>query len=141
MPQVVLPIFDARVWAANRVSKSVQKIALIQYEKTVQTAFREVADALAVRGTIDQQVTAQQAIVDSTQKIYGLSDDLFTQGIVGYLGVLDAQRSLYAAQQGLISLRLAKLANQVQTFAVLCGGGEEAKPADASANKATKPAH
>jgi len=131
VPQVVLPIFDARVWAANRVSKSVQKIALIQYEKTIQTAFREVADALAVRGTIDKQVAAQQAIVDSTQKIYGLSDDLFTQGITGYLGVLDAQRSLYAAQQGLIFLRLAKQANQVTTFAVLGGGGAQTSHSEA----------
>lgn len=127
-PQVVLPIFDSRVWAANRVSKSVQKIALTQYEKTIQTAFREVADALAVRGTVDQQIASQQAIVDSAQEIYRLAQQRYDRGLDSYLGVLDAQRSLYGAQQGLIFLNLSKRANQVQTYAVLGGGGEELKP-------------
>jgi len=121
-PQVAMPIFDARTWAAYRVSKAVQKIALTQYEKAIQTAFREVADALAVRGTVDQQVAAQQSIVNSTQKIYSLSNKRYTNGIDSYLSVLDAQRSLYGAQQGLTSLQLAKLANEVRFYAVLGGG-------------------
>jgi len=121
-PQIVTPIFDARTWAAYRVSKSVQKIAMTQYEKAIQTAFREVSDALAVRGTVDQQVAAQQSIVNSTQKIYRLSNKRYTNGIDSYLSVLDAQRSLYGAQQGLISLQLAKLANEVRVYAVLGGG-------------------
>ncbi|MCK4629008.1 MAG: TolC family protein, partial [Sedimentisphaerales bacterium] len=118
-PQVAMPIFDARTWAAYRVSKAVQKIAITQYEKAIQTAFREVADALAVRGTVDQQVVAQQSIVNSTQKIYSLSNKRYTNGIDSYLSVLDAQRSLYVAQQGLISLQLTKLANEVRIYAVL----------------------
>jgi len=123
-PGVTMPIFDARTWAAYKVSKSVQKIALAQYEKTIQTAFKEVADALAVRGTVDQQVAAQQSIVNSTQKIYSLSNKRYTNGIDSYLSVLDAQRSLYGAQQGLISLQLVRLANEVRFYAVLGGGGE-----------------
>jgi len=132
-PQVAMPIFDARTWAAFRVSKAVQKIALTQYEKAIQTAFREVADSLAVRGTVDQQVAAQQSIVDSTQKIYSLSNKRYTNGIDSYLSVLDAQRSLYGAQQGLISLQLAKLANEVRFYAVLGGGGGYFEPSETAA--------
>jgi multidrug efflux system outer membrane protein len=117
-----MPIFDARIWAAFRVSKSEQKIALTQYEKVIQTAFKEVADTLAVRGTVDKQVAAQQSVVDSTQKIYQLSDERYKNGIDSYLSVLDAQRSLYSAQQGLISLQLIKFANEVRFYAVLGGG-------------------
>lgn len=121
VPQVSMPIFDARVWAALRVSKITRDITLTQYENTIQAAFRDVSDVLAVRGTIDQQVASQQAIVESAQKVYELSDKRYTQGIDGYLSVLDAQRSLYSAQQGLTLLQLAKLINQVRLFAVLGG--------------------
>lgn len=134
-PQVAMPIFDARTRAAYRISKSVQKIALTQYEKAIQTAFREVADALAVRGTVDQQVAAQQSTVNSTQKIYSLSNKRYTNGIDSYLGVLDAQRSLYGAQQGLIFLQLAKLANEVRFYAVLGGGGEYLEASETSVKK------
>jgi len=123
-PRIVMPIFDARTWAALRVSKANRKIILTQYEKAIQTAFREVADALAVEGTINQQVSAQQSLVDAVAETYRLSNKRYTIGIDSYLGVLDAHRSLFAAQQGLISLRLARLANQVQLYAVLGGGGE-----------------
>jgi len=134
-PQVVMPIFDARTWAVHRASKAIQKIALTQYEKAIQTAFREVADALAVRGTVDQQVAAQQSIVNSTQKIYSLSNKRYTNGIDSYLSVLDAQRSLYGAQQGLIYLQLAKLANEVRFYAVLGGGGEYLEASETSVKK------
>jgi len=134
-PQIVTPIFDARTWAAYRVSKSAKKIALAQYEKTIQTAFKEVADALAVRGTVDQQIAAQQSIVDSVREIYQLSNERYKNGIDSYLSVLDAQRSLYSAQQGLISLQLAKLANEVRFYAVLGGGGECLETCKTSAKK------
>jgi len=123
-PQIVLPIFDARTWAALRVSKADRKIVLTQYEKAIQTAFREVADALAVRGTIDQQVSAQQSLVNALAETYRLSNKRYTKGIDSYLGVLDAQRSLYAAQQGLIALHLARLANRVRLYKVLGGGAD-----------------
>ncbi|HDL89346.1 MAG TPA: efflux transporter outer membrane subunit, partial [Thermodesulforhabdus norvegica] len=122
LPQFVMPIFDARVWAAHRVSKVERKIALAQYEKAIQTAFREVADALAVKGTVDKQISAQESLVTATKKTYDLSLERYKRGIDDYLGVLDAQRSLYASQRGLISLRLAKIANQVRLYAVLGGG-------------------
>jgi multidrug efflux system outer membrane protein len=123
-PQIVMPIFDARTWAALRVSKADQEIILTQYEKAIQTAFREVADTLAVQGTIDEQVSAQQSLVDAVAETYRLSNRRYAMGIDGYLGVLDAHRSLYVQQQVLVLLRLAKLANLVRLYAVLGGGAE-----------------
>lgn len=123
-PQIVMPIFDSRVWAAHRVSKATQKIALVRYERTIQEAFREVADVLAACGTLDEQASAQRSVVDAAEKIYHLADKRYANGIDSYLSVLDAQRSLYGAQQALISLELARLANQVRLYAVLGGGGE-----------------
>jgi multidrug efflux system outer membrane protein len=123
-PQMVMPIFDARVWSAYETTKVEKEIALTQYEKAIQTAFREVADALAVRGTVDMQVSAQQSLRDAVAETYRLSNALYTKGIDSYLGVLDAQRSLYAAEQGLIAIRLARLANQARLYAVLGGGSE-----------------
>lgn len=124
-PQIVMPIFDARVWAALRVSKADREIVLTQYEKAIQTAFREVADALAVQGTIEQQVAAQQSLVYAVAETYRLADIRYTEGIDSYLSVLDAQRSHFAAQQALVALRLAKSANRVRLYAVLGGGGEQ----------------
>lgn len=121
-PQFVMPVFDARTWSAYRVSKADREIALTSYEKAIQTAFREVADVLAVRGTVNQQLAAQQSIVDSSQKVYDLSDERYDSGIDNYLSVLDAQRALYSAQQGLIALQITKLANEVRAYAVLGGG-------------------
>ena len=123
-PQIVMPIFDARLWSAYDVTKAEREIALAQYEKAIQTAFREVADALAVRGTADQQLSAQQSLVDAFARTYRISVARYTKGIDSYLGVLDAQRSLYTAQQALILLRLGKLANQVRLYAVLGGGSD-----------------
>jgi len=123
-PRIILPIFDARLWSAYDATKVQKDIALAQYEKAIQTAFKEVADALAVRGTVDEQVSAQQSLVDALSRTYRLSATRYAKGIDSYLGVLDAQRSLYAAQQVLIALRLAKLANQVRLYAVLGGGSE-----------------
>ena len=128
VPQITMPIFDARTWAALRVSKADRKIVLTQYEKAIQTAFREVADALAVRGTVDQRVAAQQSLVNAVAETYRLSNKRYTMGIDSYLGVLDAQRSLYAAQQGLNALRPARLANQVRLYTVLGGGGGQPMP-------------
>ncbi len=123
-PQIVMPVFDARVWAALRVSKADQKILLTQYEKTIQVAFREVADALAVQGTIDQQLAAQQSLVNAVAETHRLAGKRFTKGIDNYFSVLDAQRSLYAQQRVLIFLRLAKLVNRVNLYAVLGGGSD-----------------
>jgi multidrug efflux system outer membrane protein len=128
-PQIVLPIFDARTWSALRETKVEREIAVAQYEKAIQGAFREVADALASRGTLGDRMKAQQSLVDATAKTYQLSTARYEKGIDIYLNVLDAQRSLYTAQQGLIAIRLAKLANQVRLYAVL-GGGSDPTPAN-----------
>ncbi|MGA2280426.1 MAG: efflux transporter outer membrane subunit [Verrucomicrobiota bacterium] len=127
-PQIVMPIFDARTWSAHKAAKVQREIAVAQYEKAIQSAFREVADALATRGTVDQQVAAQQSLVNAATETHRLSVSRYDKGIDSYLTVLDAQRSMYAAQQGLVSLRLAKLANQVQLYAVLGGGWREYPP-------------
>jgi multidrug efflux system outer membrane protein len=124
-PQITMPIFDPRIWAAYRVSKADRQIVQTQYEKTIQTAFREVADTLAVQGTIDQQLSAQQALVKAVKEIYRLALQRYNSGIDSYLGVLDAQRSQFAAEQGLVNLTLAKLTNRVQLYAVLGGGVEQ----------------
>jgi multidrug efflux system outer membrane protein len=120
--QIVLPIFDARIWSALTVTKVDREIALARYEKAIQGAFREVADALAVEGTMEDQVAAQQSLVDAVAETYRLSNLRYTKGVDSYLGVLDAQRSLRVAEQVLIALRLARIANQVRLYAVLGGG-------------------
>ncbi|HWQ92510.1 MAG TPA: efflux transporter outer membrane subunit [Clostridia bacterium] len=136
-PQIVMPIFDARTWSAHKASKVQREIAVSEYERSIQVAFREVADALAVRGTVDQQVSAQESLVNAVSATYRLAMSRYDKGIDSYLGVLDAQRSLYAAQQGLVSLRLAKLANQVQLYGVLGGGwvAEDSRPQTAQARR------
>jgi len=121
-PQIAMPIFDARLWSALDVTQADREIALAQYEKAIQTAFREVADALAVQGTVDAQLAAQQSLVRATVQTYRLSEARYTKGIDNYLGVLVAQRSLFAARQVLVALELAKRANQVRLYAVLGGG-------------------
>jgi multidrug efflux system outer membrane protein len=122
--QLVMPIFDARTWPALKASKVDKKIAVAQYEKAIQAAFREVADALAQRGTIGDQMDAQQSLVDATSTSYRLANTRYSKGIDMYLNVLVAQRSLFVSQQGLISTRLSKLTNQVRLYEVLGGGGD-----------------
>jgi outer membrane protein, multidrug efflux system len=124
-PQVSLPIFDAGLNKANlKVSKVERDIAVAQYEKAIQTAFREVADALAQRGTIDEQVAAQQSLTDATSDSYRLSTARYDKGIDNYLNVLFSQRSLYDAQQALITVQLARLSNMVTFYQVLGGGAK-----------------
>ena len=101
-------------------------MAVAGYEKTIQTAFKEVADALAQRGTLGDQIAAQESLVNAWEVTYRLSDARYKSGVDNYLGVLDAQRSLYAAQEVLIELRLARLTNLVTLYKVLGGGAGEA---------------
>ena len=122
-PQIVMPIFDTRTWSALKATKVQREIAVAQYEKAIQNAFKEVADTLAMRGTVDEQVSAQQSLVNAVAAAYRLSNARYDKGIDSYLSVLDAQRSLYSAQQGLIFLRFARIVNTVTLYKVL-GGGE-----------------
>jgi multidrug efflux system outer membrane protein len=123
-PKITLPIFDAGSNLANLDAATADRnIYLAQYEKAIQSAFREVADALAQRGTIGDQVDAQQSLVHASTESERLSEARYTRGIDSYLPVLDAQRSRYGAQQGLIALRLAGFTHRVTLYKVL-GGGE-----------------
>ena len=122
-PRISLPIFNAGANRANlEVAEVDRNIYIARYEKTIQTAFREVADALAQRGTIDEQVAAQQSLTDATAETHKLSQARYDKGVDSYLQVLDAQRALYGSQQNLITARLARLANQVTLYRVLGGG-------------------
>ena len=123
MPQVQLPIFDGGRNRANlRVSETDREIAVAQYEKAIQAAFREVADALADRGTVQQQLDAQAALVEATGDSLNLSRTRFEGGTDSYLNVLDSQRARYGAQQALINLRLLRSVNLVTLYKVLGGG-------------------
>lgn len=122
-PQITLPIFEGGANIARlKVSNTDRKIAVAQYEKAIQNAFRDVADALAARGALVDQLTAQQALTEATQDTYRLSDARYKGGVDSYLSTLDAQRSFYAAQQGLIDVRLNRLSNLVMLYRALGGG-------------------
>lgn len=122
-PQITLPVFDGGSNRANqKVAEADRDIAVAQYEKAIQNAFREVSDALAQRSTIDELLAAQQSISDATTESHRISRARYEKGVDGYLTVLDSQRSLYGAQQNLITARLARLTNQVTLYKVLGGG-------------------
>lgn len=126
LPQISLPIFDTgRNLAALGVSQTEKDIAVARYEKSIQTAFREVADALVQRENIDNQLDSQKSLVASTQRSYNLADVRYSAGISDYLNVLAAQRSLYAAQTTLISTVLLKEANALALYKALGGGWDK----------------
>jgi len=126
LPQISLPIFDAGRRDANlKVSETERDMAVAQYEKAIQSAFREVADALAERGTLSERLGAQEALTEATAQSYRLSQARFQRGVDSYLAVLDSQRSYYSAQQNLILTRLTRLTNQVTLYKVLGGGWVE----------------
>jgi len=128
-PQLSVPIFAGGANVANLDLAKVQKnLQVAQYEKAIQTAFREVADALAARGTLQQQLEAQRALVDAAGASYTLSEMRFHSGVDAYLTVLDSQRTLYSAQQGLVSVELTRLENLVGLYKALGGGWEETDP-------------
>jgi multidrug efflux system outer membrane protein len=134
-PSITLPIFAAgRNKAQLDVAWIEQRIEIARYEKAIQTAFREVADALAVRSLIDTQITAQEDRVTAARRRYDLTQQRFDAGVDGFLSVLLAQQELFGAQQSLIDARLARLANLISLYAAL-GGGWQNPPA---LNPATK---
>lgn len=122
-PQLLLPIFDAgRNVAGLDSARAGQGIAVAQYEKSIQTAFREVADALAGRATLGEQLRAQQAQASAEAVRFKLSDMRYQNGIASQLDLLDAQRSLFAARQAVVQTRLAQLQSQVTLYKTLGGG-------------------
>ncbi|WP_445193036.1 efflux transporter outer membrane subunit [Sphingomonas sp. Tas61C01] len=122
-PGVSLPLFDGGRNKGNLdYARASQQAAVATYERTVQTAFREVADALAQRGTIDEQVAAQTARADAAQTAARLSDARYRAGVDSFLVSLDAQRTAYGAQQQLVTTRLARGSNLVEVYRSLGGG-------------------
>ncbi|MGH6627661.1 MAG: TolC family protein, partial [Burkholderiaceae bacterium] len=133
-PQALLTIFDAGRNQAGLASATTGRdIAVAQYEKTIQTAFREVADALAGRATLGEQLRAQQAQAQAESVRFKLSDLRYRSGVASYLDLLDAQRSLFAAQQAVVQTRLAQLQNQVTLYKTLGGGWQDSALAAARA--------
>ena len=129
-PSIDIPLWDWGTRKANvKISETDQQIALSDYEKSIQSAFREVNDALAVRQNIGDRLSAQRRLVDATNTTYKLSNARFRAGIDSFLTVLDAQRSSYAAEQGLLLLEQANLNNQVELYKTL-GGGVKANSSD-----------
>lgn len=125
-PSISVPIFDGGANRANlRVAEAQQKIQIATYEKAVQTAFREVADALAERRTLAERLDAQRSLLGATSRSFELSQSLFRSGASSYLDVLDAQRAYYAAQQALIGLQLTEQTNRLTIYKTLGGGWEE----------------
>jgi len=123
VPQINLPIFDGgRISANLKTAKVNQKIALELYQKTIQTAFREVSDSLSVQDNIKDELTAQQALVEATALSFKLSQARYQNGINSYLNVLDSERSLYAARHNLINLKLSQVANQFTLYKALGAG-------------------
>lgn len=125
-PQITTPIFaGGSLLAGLDVAKLQKRIEIARYEQAIQAGFREVADALAGRGTLDEQIRSQRQLVDASQRAYTVSRQRFDQGIDNYLTVLDSQRSLYSAQQTLINTRLARLSNLIALYRALGGGWTE----------------
>jgi len=122
-PALSLPIFDG---GANRASlaysEAQRNLYLSAYELAVQTAFKEVADALARRGTMQEQLAAQVALVAAATDSYQLANARYTKGVDTFLNALDSQRTLYSAEQSLVSAKLTALDNQVTLYRVLGGG-------------------
>ena len=121
-PKINVPIFTGGALKANlEATRVAQKIMLAQYEKTIQTAFREVSDALDARRAYADLITAQENNVAAQQRRYDLSDLRYKQGADSYLTVITAQQSLFAAQQNLLQARFARLANLVDLYKTLGG--------------------
>lgn len=135
-PQLTLPIFHAgAIRAGVKASEAERDIMVAQYEKTVQTAFREVSDCLAQSAALENQVQAQTSLVKASGKSYELSTLRYESGVDSYLSKLDAQRSYATSRQGLISTRLSRLANTLTLYKAL-GGGWSAEQAEAKAEAA-----
>ncbi|MDT7515012.1 efflux transporter outer membrane subunit [Rhodoferax mekongensis] len=136
VPQLLMPIFDAGRNKANLEAAKVNKdIAIAQYEKAIQTGFKEVADALAGRATLGEQLQAQTAQLVATQTTMQLTNLRFKAGAASSFDVLEAQRSLFAAQQAQVQVQTQQLQNLVNLYKVLGGGWTET----ADTQKAAQP--
>ena len=126
VPSVTLPIFDAGRNKANlKVAEVRSEMAVASYEKTIQVAFREVADALAARATLNDEVDAQQAVQKAQSERLSLAQARYQNGIANYLEVLDAERELFTAEQQLLQTKLLNLTNAIDLYRALGGGIQE----------------
>lgn len=136
-PQLTVPLFQGgRLRAELRLAKVRKSEAVAQYERAIQIAFREVADALAGTATFDRQIDAQLQAVSAAERRLDLSGQRYRAGLDGRLELLDAQRQLYAARQALLELRREKTSNAVALYKAL-GGGLHAQDGDAPASLAS----
>ena len=123
MPQVTVPIFDfGGTRARLAASKVGSEMEMVRYQKSIQTAFREVADALATRSILDDKVRAQELLLESQKKRFELTEARYRQGVDSYVDVLLAQQDLYAAQQNLLQFQAARLLNGIALYRSLGGG-------------------
>ncbi len=122
-PNISVPIFDAgRLDANYDVAKIERAQTLASYERSIQTAFREVSDVLATRATLGEQLASQYRLQDNFDQTFEIADARFKAGISNYLDVLDAQRSLFSTQQGILDLELQKIISQIELYQALGGG-------------------
>ncbi|WOF44957.1 efflux transporter outer membrane subunit [Sphingopyxis indica] len=122
-PSASVPIFDfGRNQGNLRYAEATRDVMVAQYERSIQTGFREVADALARRGTIDNQLEAQASLREAAAVAYRLSDARFRSGIDPFLTTLDSQRTLYSAEQSLLATRFVRESNAVELYRALGGG-------------------
>jgi len=136
-PGITLPIFDAGRNQANLDSaRAGREIAVAQYEKSIQSAFREVADALAGRETLTEQARALRATAEAETVRYRLSDLRYRNGVASSLDLLDAQRSLFAARQAAVQAQLLELQNRVTLYKTLGGGWTGREQAQAPTTQA-----
>jgi multidrug efflux system outer membrane protein len=138
-PQITVPIFDT---GANKAGLDVatigKRIDIAQYEKSIQTAFREVSDALAAQSAWSQQLDANRRLASAQQHRYDLADTRYQQGADSYLGVLTAQQDLFSSQQVLIQTRFSQLVNQIELYRALGGGWTDLNETQAS-NPTSRP--
>ncbi|MGA2179349.1 MAG: efflux transporter outer membrane subunit [Verrucomicrobiota bacterium] len=128
-PQITLPIFTAGRNFANLDAAKIGKlIEVANYEKAIQTAFREVSDSLAARATVAVQLDAGETLVKAEQRRYELAEARFRQGVDSYLDVLSAQQDLYSAQENLIQFQFSRLSNFINLYQALGGGWREYSP-------------
>jgi multidrug efflux system outer membrane protein len=128
-PQIVWPIFAAgTAYHELQAVKAAKMIEVANYQKTIQTAFREVADSLAVRATVQTQLSASRALVKSQEETYKLTEARFRNGVDSSLNVLTAQQAYYNARQNLIQSEYSRLFNLINLYQALGGGWREHTP-------------
>ncbi len=130
-PSVSVPLFTAGALRGQLAASKLERdAALANYERAIQVAFRDVADALAIRATIDRRLSATQRLLEATDAVYTLRQDQYESGVTDFLAVLDAQRENYNAERELVSVQLARAANVVTVYRSLGGASLYAAPED-----------